>query len=648
MSYLKTYIFGDSTNVGTMVDKGDRYLLTLQFEIQDTGNNVTYLARDKGLKVIKYGKGSINIDPDTSEYLVLPKEYNFEIADPDEELTALLYGENSSKVVKDFFVKFEVKYSGASDYVIKFSGYNVPIALENPPLDKIHNFTALPKTDVLNKTFLYPKNYKADKWDPGKPDKDNPPPNNPLSLNYTRPEGSYVKWDWIHLHELIEKIFKKVNENISVEIIQNWKFLGDTSPEYGSYNHIQNGDLSFNDLIADSNFIGSLFSGANHGIETLGELLAQLAFDYGCMAIIPTQDKAYFKEIFTFNPSNVQTLGNICEDSNNRKYKYSKIDYADITSILFKQNFGELNNYQEKKFNWQDRCFCPRELKDKVQGENGTDRKTISVIDTAATHFPVDASTFSNLKAAVTGDPSKYFSIFGVRVPGFDVSSYDNTVKALGPVVDEGGFIPLNYILAELLYSLRGKLYNSQVREIVVDGINYDFVKNFYLDSGEYAIVGMEEDYDSHLTKIEAVRIKDAKTIGTTGEETGTVVTPINSTVVNAYGAEAQLSFENVGGTPIPIAYMNAGDWLEGFYVDILTAFLANQFTNFRAYDGNETLLTLDRIQGKLTQVIVQQITKIKKYTTPDTIYMEITNGSVTPSQGTARILVRKLKKEAA
>lgn len=648
--YKKSYIFGETTSLGILVGKGDRYLLTLQFEIEEDGFDVTYLASNRNLRVVKYGSSDINIAPDLIDYLVLPKEYSFEIADLDGELSELLYGTDSEKVVKKFFVKFEIQYSGVGDYVEEFSGYIVVEQLENPPIDKIHLFSAFPKTDILNNTYLFPKNYEASKWDPA--DSSTLAPNNPLNLNYTRPTGAYVKWDWIKLSDnnkdqngkylgLIQKIFQLIDVDVEIMVDQGWVFLGDTAPEYGTFPHQQKSGILFEDLICDHNWIGSVFSGGNHGIQTIGELLAKIAFDYGCLAIVTSQKKAYFLNPLKWDDNNVQVLDVICENPIN-KYKYPQIDFADITSELFELDTNELNVYKKKQWDSDERGFCPYALKNKIQGESGIDAKTISVMNTGYIHFPL-AGAFSNLKATVVGsNPTKYYSLFGAKIPGFDISSFSESWP-----ITEDGYLPLNSLLAEYNYALRGKLYNSPLKEFYTDGIKVDLTKGFYLNNAKYKIVGLGKDYDTQITKIEAVRVGVQKATSTIGPKTPPVVTgPINSIAVSMYGAEASLSYTQIGIGGVAIAQMNGGDWLEGFYIEIEAVYDATQFANFRIYDGSGDLVTLEKVKGKFTQLVSQEIRKVKKYTTADTIYMEFTSGTNTPTQGSGVIIIRKMKKE--
>lgn len=637
MSYTKTYIFGEGLTVGHSIGGGDRALLTLVFTINDNGEDVTYLAAAKKLRWAKFGKTSINFDPSSNEYLVLPQEYAFTIADPDEELRKLLYGGTSKKVVKEFYVKFEVKYSGDLDYHIEFSGYNIADLLDYSPLEKLHAFTAAPKTNVLNETTLFPKEYDPEKWDPG--NTKTAQPNNPLALNWNRPTGNYVKWDWYYLTTIIEKILQKINPTINVEWLQGWKFLGDTSPEYGSYSHVDNDALTFANLICDSNWIGSVFAGKNHQVTTLGELLAQIAFEFGCMAIIENQDKAYFREVYYFDENNIQEVGALCEDGYKLKYKYKKVEFAEVKSVLYTQDTKSLNRFVRKQWNFQETGFCPEELKNKVSGNNGLERQTISVIDTNAIFLPVDTYNFSNLKAAVTGDPSKFYSIYGVHKPGFDVNSFPFHPRVGADAMYSYAFLPLSYLLSEYHYRLKGDLYDTQVHEHRFNGVKYVINKGFQFGNENFAPIGIEKDWDSRITSFESLRMGDASS-STGSNGTGTPPNPIFSLLSSDFYTDytyiALLTYEEANTGIVSIIEVDPGVEIETItmIVDKEHPFIGVESLQFEDEDGvlvPAKRLIWDRANARIVSLLEKVYTTkrtIKARFVPKNVAIGITDGA--------------------
>ncbi|MEW6653844.1 MAG: hypothetical protein AB1394_10295 [Bacteroidota bacterium] len=511
MSYKKTFIFGESLYVGQNIGGGDRAFLRLEFIINDEGIDETIFAKSVKLYWKEIGKTTINVDPSSNEYLVLPQEYSFKVIDSNDVLHELLYGENSEKVEKEFYVKFQVKYSGKLVYEDEFTGYNIPDLLSYDPPIKTHSIAACPQTNVLNETYLYPDGYDPEKWDPAR--NTSIVPNNPLDIGHERPEGNYIKWNWVFLQDVIRKIFQKINPDIEIIYNQDWEFLGSPNPEYGNWQIIQKGGIKFSELICDSNWIGAVFGGKCFpNINTIGDLLAQIAFDFGCIALIETQDRAYFREFYKFDENEVQEVKALADEGYKKSYRYKKIEFAEVKSVLFELYQKSLSVYKSKSFNAQETAFVPAAKKNKVSGSNGLQNQTISVIDTNAIFFPVNTYLFSNIKAFEPGQQNWVYSILGVNKPGFDVSSYPQHPRYQLNGID---YLPLNYLLSEYHYQLKGKLYNTQVHEHRFDGVNYQFTKGYYWDNEKFTIIGMEKDWDLRMTTMQSLRMGEVdKTIG--------------------------------------------------------------------------------------------------------------------------------------
>ena len=518
--YIITYIFGVTTSVGNDLGNGDLCLVTLQFTIDDDGDNVTYLASARNLILKK--RGTIGMSYDFDNNFLMPNEYAFEVADLDGELSDLLYdGALAGKVRKEFFTKVEIKYAGTFSYVTEFSGYNVNDLLDYDVLNKTHYFTALPKTNILNETYLYSKEWKAEFFDAA-PDRSSSWPNNPLDLVFSK-VGNAAIWDWIYLKEktgqkgLINEIFKLINPSITVDFVQNWTFYGSDSPEYSAPNN-EKTDLAFADLILDGNWVGGVFgSSMQQQIESVGDLLRQLAFEFGCIAGVTTQDKAFFKQMFYFDESNVQTLGELTDNGYRKKYKFSRINFAEIISVFYKQDTNQANRFVAQDY--KPRGYAPFASQGKIFGDNGLEKEIITCADSwlfLSLSSPVPWSDYtlaSNMKAANTGDPTRFYSIFGVK---------DSTISLTPANADyfiggDSGFMPLTAFLAEYYYNLKGLLYKTQVHEFTVNGLNYDFLKGFVHEGSNFSIIGIEKDLDRCLTKIEAIKIETHTATGGEG-----------------------------------------------------------------------------------------------------------------------------------
>jgi hypothetical protein len=644
MGYTISYIFGETTSIGILQGNGNRCLLTLTFTVQGTGNNVTYLASDRGLRLIKMP--SLKIDFDFDEFLMMPQECVINIYDENDELDDLLYeGANVDSVEKDFFVKFEVKYGSESpngataNYIERFSGHNIVENLDEERIYKTHKFTALPRTNILNQTLIFKRDWDATKFDANT---QTTYPNNPLELTCQK-IGSASKWDWVYLYQIIGKIFQLINPNISTTIIQEWLFYGSNRPEYTQdpLAEVTSSSLTFNDLICDHNWIGSIFAEDKHSeIKSIGDLLKMLAFEFGCMTGLLSESKAFFIQLFHFDENDLQVMGTEITDSYHKKYKYSKIDFARIECAFYKQDASVSNRYVEQSY--RPYGYSPVINSDKNSGENGLEKTIVTVINSKQTSGPYNiGASISNLKAVITGDPSQYYSIFAVKNPMLDLTTL------VFPYDCASGFFPLVVSLAEYHYNLKGILYKAQVHEWTFEGVDYDFIKGFQRDSYDYKIIGMEEDHETGLTKIEAIRISELTIAGGEGSSGLDITNPLAVYSLVSFGSEANFTYTQAGEADEVIGIFNEDEWLEGFYINLDHVFLSGTITKFEIYDGTETLLKLENIMGKLTQLVKPQlITRVKKYTAADTLYLHIEGTN--PTQGDGQIIIRKMKRETA
>lgn len=627
--YTISYIFGETISVGHLLGTGDRFLLTLQFQINEDGNNVTYHAEERGLKILKRGVTKLNYDYD--DFFLVPAEQEFTIYDENGELENLLYdGSIANYVEKEFYVKVEIKYFGEQDYKIEFSGYAIPDLLEYDVMQKTHYITVMPKTNILNETYLYPEGYEKDNWDPN--NSLIAQPNNPLQLNYSK-IGNSIRWEWVPLKTLIEKIFQIVNPSITVSFYHNWLFYGNSYWEYG-VNYTKN-DLKFEDLILDHNWIGSVFAYQIGNIDNIGNLLKLLAFEFGSMAGMVSQEKAFFKQVLYWDNSQTEILGTLIDDKPKKSYKFTKYDFVKINSDFYKQDTGQLNRYVLSKFSPNN--FAPHVLFEKVRGKNGLEKTIITVADylNQALSGPWDVA--SNLRAAIQGVSNAYYSIYGVKnqLMNFQTLLWNPP---------EPGYLGLAHYLAEYYYTLRGILYRMPIYEFKVDGLNYDFMKGFEYNGYNFVKIGQEKNWDEETTKIEAIRLQiTSKEIDSTSKAE-VITVPIAYINMKVIPGQVSLNYEQIGQGAIAIAEMNADEWLDEFIIQVDVPFGQNEISNFRIFDGNETLVTIDRIIGKFRQVInPQSIRKVKKYNTQDTIYLEWTPGSKTPTTGQGTLIIKKM-----
>jgi hypothetical protein len=642
MAYTKTYIFGESQSVGALISGGDRALLTIALTIEGTGSNSTTLASAVGLYIHSYGKTRLAYDYDN--YYLVPKEYEFSLYDPNNILTDLLFdGANADNVNKNFFVRLELKYKGAANYEEEFSGNVIPEMIEEPDrLNNVLTFSAVPDTNIINQSLIYSKEWDAASFDAAN-GRESSWPLNPLELAFNK-VGSASKWDWIKIKDVITKIFKLVNPSVNVNYYQNWIFYGSTGPEY-PIPILQKYDLTFDDLIADHNHIGGIFGSTMLAdlIKNCGDLLKMYAFEFGAMAGMISNSKAFFKQVFYFDENNVQTIERISSDNYKRKYSFNKYEFVDIRSTFYEQDLGNSNRFVPQTF--KPSGFAPYERLKELGGENGLEKTIITVAD-YQTGILFGNPPVSNLKAAVSGNPSKYYSIFGVRCT--DVAFAPGLIFGIAPTDGNGNiFLSLSHFLANYHYAIKGKLYKSQVYEFEAGQRNVDFEKGFTIGSDNFSILELEKDIDSGFSMIGAIKVSTMAPEVDDGTGGGVVITnPLGFGVYTAIAGQYSFSVASITGGDINISAINEKEILEEIIVLIERAFNTNEIATFRIKDGSGDLFTEDDVIDNFTLANSFSKPIYKKYAGADTLKMNITSGGGSASSGQGLVILKKLKLE--
>lgn len=627
--YTITYIFGETTSVGFLVGK-DRFLTTIIFEVEAEGSNVSYLASNKGLIIQNHGRTKIEYNFD--DFWLAPNEYEFTIIDNDKEFDNLFYeGALAPYVRKEFFIKKQIRYNDTGSYYEDYAGYAIAETIDYNEQMKTFSFTAYPKTQSINEAYLYDANGTA---------------NNPLNLNYSL-SGKAIVWDWVKITDLITKIFQYINPSISIDIKQDWKFFGNTfSQIYGyptpGYTSLE---LTFSDLIAT--WIGAVFGGNVYGnIKTLGDLIKELALSFGCMAGMVTQNKGFFKNIYSFDASNLQTLGKLLDDSPKKKFKFSKIDYARFETSIYKQDLGQEKRYVKIGYSASQETYqipvgyAPNLLFNKVNGENGLDKTVLCCMEQRY-NLLAGYDYLSNIAALYSG--SVFYWVYGVEIPNLIIQ--DSYYSFNPPNAGGRHFNAHCFSLAELNYAMKGSLYKTPVYEFLVDGLNYDFLKGFVYNGNNFSIISLEKDYDLGITNIEAIKIVSQTLAGSTENNSGeTIEDNFTFDALFNIAGSSNFSIVNINAGATAITTINEDEILEEIIIVTSQAFQSGKITGFTITDSGGELMTLNDVMGKFTSINKQTKTIFKKYTSFDTISFTFTGSS--SLTGAGYIIVKKLRKE--
>lgn len=301
--------------------------------------------------------------------------------------------------------------------------------------------------------------------------------------------------------------------------------------------------------------------GTDSSYRTAGEFLKGLAADYGAYAGMLSANRVFFRQLFTYDPDNLQELGVILEKK--KSYQYGPIDLVRINGKIFT---GPVNDSQIIDVQYEEGTFTNDERllnRDIVSSVSGVD-------------YPAESATIS-LKGLRTGDTSGVYafhvttSVVGVVAGdvyehggsefeveeietqsigmGFDVYLYAKQIKGTTPpnpdtdqlfklsgsgpaVIDYvssedmngmynlcyvkdddlgGGWMHNGSLIAKFWHKWRGNLRNCRADQFIVSGVHYDYLKNFNHDGQKYQIVSLNKNLSNYTSEIIAIRLGEVE-----------------------------------------------------------------------------------------------------------------------------------------
>ncbi len=631
MAYNLTYIFGKDLAAGYRMPFGD-IKLTIIFTVNLTGDDGVYLASSEGLHVKKWGSTSLEVD--IIDFYLAPAQYEFEIFDGSGVIKNLFFDSvDSINVEKNFFVKLEIKYTGEESYKTEFSGWVNPTDTEYDESKKTFIFTAVPATANINEKAIFKEDENGEYQS-----------NNPLALTGTEFGDAfpkpyfYFKYDKVNLTTVIEEIFKQVNSSIVTDIVHNWIFYG-----YLSGSYIEDFDLT--DIILDESYLGTVFGGKNRifpEIQTLGDLLKQLAFEYGAVAGILSEERAFFKQILHYDAADSQTFMSV--KAHRRRNIWNDIDYVKIKNAMYSVTSGtEAYDLLTIKISGSDRQvkgigWAPLERVDNnylfnPKSENGLDKTIVSFADV----YDYEISTPLRENNILALDGASYYDVLGIRQEGITASGANVLTSSTGKVFDTfGSFLAFYY------YLLKNRKSPLEIDEFHVKGVHYSFLKSIDYNSAYFSITSLTKDFDRNESKIKAVEVKQYDyESGDSVPTQGTPAASVNYSVNTAVGLDASISYLDIGTDHIWIASIQENEILESISIIILEALNTGSVDIFRIYDQDGNLFTNDDVL--LEEINISQKLIMKRYNDAAKLYLEFTQGTETPTAGYAYIIVKKL-----
>jgi len=401
-------------------------IITLEMHAVPFGS---YNATDKGLTVHNYGKQTWEYDPD--DPFIVPSAISMEFVDRDLFLWNLLFGSipspGSDYIQKDGIV--EMQLNGSTQ---EFLGNIISETIEWDAARKILRFTAIPKVDIINETVLL---------------LDDDTIVNPFGYS-SSPTSA-----WPSLQTIVEDIFGLINSSIVINFFSDIECYNAFDPGWFPFIEHQ---VAPNDWFLGSGYMNEL------GIKTAANVLRKMAFEWGQIAGVISNDLAFFKEFRLYDSSNTMTLGTLLNEFH--EYRLNAIKYIRITAIDGRGAY-------------------------EVGNEENAGISAKFVKDNVATYV---GDGYSGMHHGYFSPNTYWVSSF--RALHIGIIDQDWHIEFLGDYY-------WYFMQSGVTYDIW-----KRVDTFVVAGVNYRIDKSFTHNSVNYNPMLIEKDYTKNKTRIEAVR----------------------------------------------------------------------------------------------------------------------------------------------
>lgn|GEM_PF-3118360 len=483
----------------------------------EDGTDVTINAEDIAGFVSEFGDLSWSFD--IENLLMTPGKVQLTINDISQTIKHYLFEDNTVTGLPELRIYINDK--------LKFSSYMVADDMQYN-FDN-HTFKAgfISDLDIINKIKVY----------------DNDTALNPLGLNngldYVNKPRDY---GWYSVTWLITEIYKKVSPNINVIFNSTWQFWGwdNAMPPIG--------DIKFEELYVNS---GPLFFDNTKSITSLGDVLKELASDFGCFTGLLNKDTAFFCQLYPYigaqsgfnNSDNIQTLGRVLHHG--RNYKHKVIDFVRVKTTLEKPYTSGVNTGTSDAVIDLTPMFCfysalmdsgslnylkYTDIKAKLN------RPFESVFSSSIAVNPGTTYTI-NSKTYYVKECWEFEGLYWVHVDGgvialppsgtlilyagsgpasvpytFSVNLDELYLRSVYKVIDKlitPIYMDSGQLLADFWLYHRHNPVKGAIEEITAEGNDYDFLKYFIMDNYKYQIISMTPHIPGK-TDFEAIRIGEA------------------------------------------------------------------------------------------------------------------------------------------
>jgi len=596
MAYTITYKFGQALDVGESVGGNHLIRMALEFTIEDTGTDAEHFAPDYGIRLIDWGE--LEWKRELDENLMVPGNMKFSVQDSEDELADLIFeGALVPYVRKDAKVTLEIKYYGDTNYTTEYVGYLSMTDIGWDKTNRVMDFSAYPKTDLLKTIYLYEQ--LSDGRLSGL---------NPLSLSYSV-SGDVYTADPVNVKTLIHEILKQVNSSATLTWQHNWVFssnqqgAGDPPPVYKSLE-----DLTFN-----SNYLSALFFSIDklYQLESLYDLLMAYAFAFGFICGFITDDEAFVKDLFYYDASNTQTLGTV--KSHKVQNMFGDVEAVRIVSrLLYREPRSGKNAYGERMARYG---IVPSGSE--LRGESIID-KEIPVFCYTSSGVDYGDMTFVHNTVTYTAGSAKVPLITGGNSLHNTVANFYYNLRNRNKLVPSGG-----------VTSTIGR-----VDQFLVEGIDYSYMKDFSYDGKGYQILTLRKKLSKNESYIEALpvtAVMEDNTPDTGDAPPKPFASVLPGGYLKEYSFNAKVIASDANASPVTLKNIEAGFRLTVVNMYFVTGF--NNVTAFQLEDNDGVIEYSDTIIWDQDNNLIT-IPVYKDYATQQALKAVITkSGTITTGE---------------
>jgi hypothetical protein len=418
------------------VNESDYIEVILTTNRNDTSPIITTFSA-QGIAIISYGELEQSLSLD--DLLLVPAKYSIKFGESGTFLKNIFFSSSFANI--QFLL--QVKLNG----VIEFTGALQEDSITYDDEKQTLALVAITEIEAINKKMLYDS--RIIDLDPSSV--------NDAYYNAINPFG-YSRGTYYPLRDrILLDIFKVVNSSLTandIDVQQDWTFYG-INPNLLTDKVYS---IAFGSLYAR---IDSLYFNNTLGFNNVGDLLRQLAFEYGCYAGFTADRKPFFRKLFYYDTSNIQTLGLVSKPKYN--YKTNLINW-----VLLHDKTHIVNDFEAGIYNVND------------------DRKIEKTLLLPCWEFNPLEEGKTNLYAYLN---SVYYDIYGV----YDASA-DETATTGG-------------MCAGSWYSHKSDVKATRIDSFEVTGINYSFKKCFTYGGYKYQIVSLKKQWANNKSIIEALNL---------------------------------------------------------------------------------------------------------------------------------------------